>query len=710
MNRILIVEDEITISRLIAVSLRRAGYDCTVANDGSTAADLIAEHDFDLALLDIMLPGLDGYELLGYLRPLGVPVIFITAKGATKDRVRGLQLGADDYIVKPFEIEELLARVEAVLRRTGRGGQTLTAFDVTMDIVARTVTRQGKAVELTPREFDLLEQLMRNRGAALYRDVLYGRVWGGDLLDSRTLDLHIQRLRKNLAGRIRSKPSTVSVTALNPTRNNLTLLISHFQFLKFLISNLLTGFSMKFSQKLVCIMLLVIAAFFAVGGAVLVNGSFMDRLSAAAEQEQSIHAMLCGVVEDYYLDQTGRGEDTCGDDFITAATWRAGDLARGVYSQGLFRASADPAQDEAYAIYGLQDGQSILQYGPNVTRTYRSDLLGGLVMVTTFDVTEIFAARNRSLQRFFLLEAAVVAGAAVVVWLVSRRLTHPLTVLTAASARIAAGDYALRTRMHTGDELEILSQGFDQMAGAVQDKVEALELSVQQRDDFVGAFTHELKTPMTGIIGYADLLRSMQPDPEEQREAAGAIFHEAQRLEALSGKLLQLMGLGEHAPQLVPVQLDSVFAEARRAVAPALNGCILTMQSNGLTVQGDADLLCDLVINLVTNAAKASTPGSAIAVCAEQADGSIRLTVQDHGQGIPADKLARVVEPFYMVDKSRSRRQGGSGLGLALCSRIAQAHGGTLAMESELGKGTTVTVTLPAPNQTAAELAQEEPV
>ena len=294
-------------------------------------------------------------------------------------------------------------------------------------------------------------------------------------------------------------------------------------------------------------------------------------------------------------------------------------------------------------------------------------------------------------------------------WFVARRGLVS-GVLTAASARIAAGDYALRTRMHTGDELEILSQGFDQMAGAVQDKVEALELSVQQRDDFVGAFTHELKTPMTGIIGYADLLRSMQPDPEEQREAAGAIFHEAQRLEALSGKLLQLMGLGEHAPQLVPVQLDSVFAEARRAVAPALNGCILTMQSNGLTVQGDADLLCDLVINLVTNAAKASTPSSAIAVYAEQADGSIRLTVQDHGQGIPADKLPRVVEPFYMVDKSRSRRQGGSGLGLALCSRIAQAHGGTLAMESELGKGTTVTVTLPAPNQTAAELAQEEPV
>ena len=199
MNRILIVEDEITISRLIAVSLRRAGYDCTVANDGSTAADLIAEHDFDLALLDIMLPGLDGYELLGYLRPLGVPVIFITAKGATKDRVRGLQLGAEDYIVKPFEIEELLARVEAVLRRTGRGGQTQAANEVTMDNVARTEARQGKAVELTPREFTRLVVLVRARGQARYRDILYERVWGPDAEPNpRALDLHIHRLRKKL--------------------------------------------------------------------------------------------------------------------------------------------------------------------------------------------------------------------------------------------------------------------------------------------------------------------------------------------------------------------------------------------------------------------------------------------------------------------------------------------------------------------------------
>ncbi|WP_346669594.1 response regulator transcription factor [uncultured Subdoligranulum sp.] len=199
MTQVLIVEDEHLIARLIEMSLTRAGYACTVAGDGRTAADLIEEKDYDLALLDIMLPGLDGYELLDYLRPQGVPVIFITAKGTVKERVEGLRRGADDYIVKPFVVEELLARVESVLRRAGRGN-VMQAFDVVLDVGEHTVTQNGKSVDLTPNEFELLEQLMRNRGAALYRDTLYERVWGGDRAetDTRTLDLHIMRLRRKL--------------------------------------------------------------------------------------------------------------------------------------------------------------------------------------------------------------------------------------------------------------------------------------------------------------------------------------------------------------------------------------------------------------------------------------------------------------------------------------------------------------------------------
>ena len=129
MNRILIVEDEVPIAQLIEMSLARAGYQCEAVNDGCAAADKIEQNDYDLVLLDIMLPGLDGYELLEYLRPMGTPVIFIMAKGTLGDRVRGLNLGADDYIVKPFEVAELVARVESVLRRTGRGGALLRGLD-----------------------------------------------------------------------------------------------------------------------------------------------------------------------------------------------------------------------------------------------------------------------------------------------------------------------------------------------------------------------------------------------------------------------------------------------------------------------------------------------------------------------------------------------------------------------------------------------------
>ena len=200
MNHILIAEDEHLIARLVEMTLTRAGYRCTVAEDGRTAADLIEKTDFDMAILDIMLPGLDGYDLLASLKPQGVPVIFLTAKSAVKDRVLGLRLGADDYITKPFAAEELVARMETVLRRTGRGGRELRAFDIRLDTQDRTAWRGDEPLDLRRREFDLLELLMRNRGAALYRDVIFSRVWGGEP-DSeclRTVDTHIARLRKKL--------------------------------------------------------------------------------------------------------------------------------------------------------------------------------------------------------------------------------------------------------------------------------------------------------------------------------------------------------------------------------------------------------------------------------------------------------------------------------------------------------------------------------
>ncbi|MCI9572121.1 MAG: response regulator transcription factor [Lachnospiraceae bacterium] len=199
MTDILVVEDDEAIANLICVSLSAEGYRCTCARDGMEGADYIERQSFDLVLLDIMLPEVDGYELLEYIKPTGTPVIFLTAKGSIEDKVRGLRAGADDYLPKPFQIGELLARVEAVLRRLGKGERQLEVGDVSVRLDSRQVLKSGVALTLTVKEFDLLVELMRNRNIALYREQLYEKVWKEPFNgETRTLDSHIQRLRKKL--------------------------------------------------------------------------------------------------------------------------------------------------------------------------------------------------------------------------------------------------------------------------------------------------------------------------------------------------------------------------------------------------------------------------------------------------------------------------------------------------------------------------------
>ncbi len=196
---VLIVEDEKPINELIEMSLSQQGYVCDCAYDGNTAADLMQERNYDLVLLDIMLPGIDGYSLLEYVRTMDTPAIFITAKGSVEDRVKGLRMGADDYITKPFAIVELLARVETVLRRYNKGEQKYTVGDVTVDTVSRTVYKAGVPVELTLKEYELLLLFVRNRHIALFRETIFQRVWQSDYMgDTRTIDLHVRRLRKKL--------------------------------------------------------------------------------------------------------------------------------------------------------------------------------------------------------------------------------------------------------------------------------------------------------------------------------------------------------------------------------------------------------------------------------------------------------------------------------------------------------------------------------
>lgn len=199
MNKILIVEDEQSIAEMVKLCLSKNGYMCETVNDGMAATQKIEEKRYDLILLDIMLPDIDGYDLIEYIKQFDIPVIFVTAKTSVPDRVKGLKLGAEDYISKPFDLEELLARVATVLRRFHKTDNILEVGKIKIDTLERTVLLDGELVVLPAKEYDLLLYLVRNKNIALYRETIFEQVWQEPYLgNTRTIDLHIQRLKKKL--------------------------------------------------------------------------------------------------------------------------------------------------------------------------------------------------------------------------------------------------------------------------------------------------------------------------------------------------------------------------------------------------------------------------------------------------------------------------------------------------------------------------------
>lgn len=199
MIKVLIVEDEQPISNLIRLSLTKEGYSCTCAYDGAEAADLLENNRYDLVLLDVMLPEVDGFELMEYIRPLEIPVIFLTAKSNVRDKVKGLKLGAEDYMVKPFEVVELLARIDVIMRRYKKCDMIISINDLKIDTSSMRVWKGTDEIILTKTEYDLLVLFVRNPERALYRETIYEQVWGEEYpFGTKAVDIQVQRLRKKL--------------------------------------------------------------------------------------------------------------------------------------------------------------------------------------------------------------------------------------------------------------------------------------------------------------------------------------------------------------------------------------------------------------------------------------------------------------------------------------------------------------------------------
>ena len=342
-------------------------------------------------------------------------------------------------------------------------------------------------------------------------------------------------------------------------------------------------------------------------------------------------------------------------------------------------------------------GRSLLHGASAIT------LLGETVYLENCrDVTALFFQRSAQYRSFFCVMLALIAGVAALSLLVSHLILRPLARVSAAARKMADGELGQRVAVTSDDELGALSADFNAMAQRIEEQMEALTDAARREKEFTGSFAHEIKTPLTSIIGYADLLLSRPATQSQVRESAGYIFREGRRLEALSGKLMELIVLDRRDFPLRSVPMGAFLERTVNALRPAMEraGIRLTVDAEAVPALIEPDLMETVCLNLLDNARKATPSGGSIVLTGRAKGGGYLIQVTDTGKGIPADELSRITEPFYMVDKSRSRAQGGAGLGLALCRRIVELHGGTLEFESVLGQGTTVRICLKGGTET----------
>lgn len=447
---------------------------------------------------------------------------------------------------------------------------------------------------------------------------------------------------------------------------------------------------MKFAHKLTLALLVVLAVVLSLCNTVLIGQQFRQELHTAqetlsADWQRESRAMQRTLVT------PGSGSLAARVGSYLQAITEQNSLACAAYSvDGTSLYYALPTAVPLSEVEALlaRDGEPRMVLANNHTLLCAGTVVlpeRCITLVIAQDAAPVWQARQARTRNALIVELLAMVLAGGLVLLLCRRMTRPLEQLEQASRQIAAGAYSQRTAIHGSDEIASLSRSFDEMAQAVEGTVQILQQNARQKDDFVAAFTHELKTPMTSILGFADILRSGEVSPATRRTAADYIYHESKRLEALSGNLLALMGLQQQPPQLEAVPLGRVLQSLRRALPQG--SPVPTLPRSDAVVLAQPELLCDMLYNLIQNARKATPADGKVEVLLDETPTRLTIRVQDTGCGIPPQELARITEPFYMVDKSRAREQGGSGMGLALCARIAALHGTTLQFASVPSQG-----------------------
>lgn len=328
---------------------------------------------------------------------------------------------------------------------------------------------------------------------------------------------------------------------------------------------------------------------------------------------------------------------------------------------------------------------------------------------SNYECTSVFEQRDEQIKIYQKISLILLLINMFVSTVVAGAITRPLNTIVKIVDKIAEGDITVRLPMKKNerDEIDILSKRFNQMADSIQSNMEELEDAVKREEEFVGNFAHEIKTPMTSIIGYADLLRSGSMTPEMTFQCANYIYQEGKRLEKLSLRMLDIIVLKKQEIQYENININQFFEDIRKSMEPVFARenirFHMSIQESRLWVE--PVLMKTVIVNILDNARKALEEKREISITGVRKGDGYCIEVEDTGKGIPESQIKNIADAFYMVDKSRSREQGGAGLGLTISSTIVKLHGGTMKFESVPGTGTKVTILLPPEKE---DIADEE--
>ena len=467
---------------------------------------------------------------------------------------------------------------------------------------------------------------------------------------------------------------------------------------------------MKFSIKLVLSTMIVLALALGFSGFYFVNYVFETSLDREVGQALDESSILSFAFETAALNVPLK-YSVLPDSVVEEI---ASKLEMGGQGGGRLLRIADEEKNVLYTSSGFTSDEGLLPQTDLHTKSYRvirvqdgfyvhtcvaiNTLNRMLYLETMKDVTGVFTERALGFSLYRKVTVVILLAGIVIMLFIASLLTKPIRLLTKATRKMAAGDYTYRARQVSRDELGQLTGDFNRMANALEENICKLEEEIEAREEFMGAFAHELKTPLTAIIGYADMLRSHKLDEEKSIMSANYIYTEGKRLEAMSFRLLDIIVAKQDEARLADAPVGELFAYLREMFAEKKETDIRFAYEEAV-VRMEVNLIKTVLVNLIDNACKASENSGVTAeavsggrmglveVSGEMVDGGYRIAVRDYGIGIPEEEQAKIVKAFYMVDKSRARSKNGAGLGLALCAEILKIHHSGLQIESKEGEG-----------------------